>query len=507
MKKIVFYLWTFSMLVYLLSACQKNEKPTPTGEKIQEIQAVLLPSDTGIYIPITDGKFKLNRTILEHHPELFDTAAGTLSRRAPRPTDLLRGNNRVSAGRNGKVGTQYEFYSGYTRSKVPTDWYFTRNGVRIAYLGTTSGLYATLAFNAPMDCGAYYDVEVDQQVWDPVTLSYITVTDFSEDSCWGYNDQHITGLGNEGSGADVVVYDINNNGIKDILFMAHDNPSGPNYYKYYIHFDVNNNGQPTSVSTTKIIAAGQSEVSGSGACIADIDRNGIPDLLLMCYDETVGTNTFVYKIGWNLNSSGDATSWSSNINVAGISAFGKGAKAALADIDKNGVLDIILMCADLPASGTGDLRYKIGWNLSSSGTTSTWTGPYYFTIGNIQYDFGLKLVDINNDGNLWMAIYSVINSAAPYGTSTNIDYKQISTSGTLTGVYKNATSYIYPMGASLQGTGMALDDLDGDGVRDLIMMTYDNPTGLNFFRYYTLFGFDIAPGVVGYEAKRAACTY
>ena len=40
---------------------------------------------------------------------------------------------------------------------------------------------------------------------------------------------------------------------------------------------------------------------GAGLAIADINRNGVPDMVLMAYDGPARANNFRYKIGWDVN--------------------------------------------------------------------------------------------------------------------------------------------------------------------------------------------------------------
>jgi len=174
------------------------------------------------------------------------------------------------------------------------------------------------------------------------------------------------GVGDKGEGAGVALADLNGNGILDIVFMANDPGSSLNEFRWYVGYDLGTNGEPTTVSTVQSIAGLGNSAQGGGIALGDIDRNGTLDILLMHYDVGNPTNEFRYKIGWNINSQAAPTSWSNSIPpVAGLGNEAFGANVALADLDGNGVLDIALIHRDL----NQQLRYKIGSNLSTSGTT------------------------------------------------------------------------------------------------------------------------------------------
>ncbi len=39
------------------------------------------------------------------------------------------------------------------------------------------------------------------------------------------------------------------------------------------------------------------------------------------------------------------------------------------------------------------------------------------------------------------------------------------------------------VGSDAQGADLAIYDINGDGKQDMVLMAYDNPVGLNYFRY------------------------
>jgi hypothetical protein len=190
---------------------------------------------------------------------------------------------------------------------------------------------------------------------------------------WTANYTVVPGVGNEGQGAGIALYDINRNGILDMVLMAYDNPVGANTFRYKIGWDLSTAGVAASWSTNMQISGLGSEAQGAGVSIGDIDRNGTPDFVFMAYD-----GSFRYKIGWNFGTNGIAASWSGSRTAGGVDKA-EGADVVLADIDLNGKLDLVMMAYN--DSEWNNFRYKVGWNLQTDGTTTNWSR--YFVLKGV----------------------------------------------------------------------------------------------------------------------------
>ncbi|MBI2916501.1 MAG: VCBS repeat-containing protein, partial [Chloroflexi bacterium] len=123
-----------------------------------------------------------------------------------------------------------------------------------------------------------------------------------------------SGMGDQHDGGGVAIADIDGNGTLDLLVMAIDDPSGANEFRFYVGWDLNKDtGVPASWSektTFKPSGMGDSH-QGGGVAIADIDGNGSLDLLLMAIDDPVGQNVFRFYVGRDLNKvTGVPASWS-----------------------------------------------------------------------------------------------------------------------------------------------------------------------------------------------------
>jgi hypothetical protein len=148
-----------------------------------------------------------------------------------------------------------------------------------------------------------------------------------------------------------------------MILIANDAHSGANELRYKVLFDLN----PTSDDFTSQSGIFNITDLGIGAerasdMLVNLDNTPSLELVLMAYGAPSGQNQFRYKIGSNLNSTGTATRWSSNITIAGVLNVAQGAGIAFANLDANPRPEIILMAADSPSS-QNQYRYTLMFNL------------------------------------------------------------------------------------------------------------------------------------------------
>ena len=111
---------------------------------------------------------------------------------------------------------------------------------------------------------------------------------------------------------------------------------------------------------------------GAGVAIADISGNGQPDLLVFRVDAVPDRqNAGYYRIGWDIDAAGRVTGWSPWLAVPDwFPWFNAGADVTVADVDGDGVLDLVVLMVDGPA-GRNQGYYRSG-PLNADGTVTTW---------------------------------------------------------------------------------------------------------------------------------------
>ena len=106
---------------------------------------------------------------------------------------------------------------------------------------------------------------------------------------------------------------------------------------------------------------------GGGISAGDIDGNGTLDLIALHIDNPSGGNRGYYRIGWDVDSAGTVSSWTDPHPIPGwFGAESQGGGISAGDIDGNGTLDLIALHIDHPSGGNHGY-YRIGWNVDSAG--------------------------------------------------------------------------------------------------------------------------------------------
>jgi hypothetical protein len=251
-------------------------------------------------------------------------------------------------------------------------------------------------------------------------------------------------------------------------------PEGDRFY-YKVAWNLDNTGKAASWSKTFYGPSCGTAQSGGGADIADIDGNGIPDLLVMSVDNPEKSNSFWYYIGWNMGTGGQVTSWSPKIQVNGLGWDNSGGGAALGDIDKNGLQDVVLMGID-NTSTNNSFWYTIGRNLNQSGVAVSWS-PMITAPPNLGWDTaggGAALADVNGNGKADLILTGIDSpkGANPFWCYIGWD---IDINGNVTGW---SAKFIGPSPGNITcGGGTAVADINKNGIPDLLLMSVDDPYG------------------------------
>jgi len=236
----------------------------------------------------------------------------------------------------------------------------------------------------------------------------------------------IPGLGHEDQAGGAAVADLDGNGVPDLIFMALDNPPQANNAWYQVLYNVDDLGIPAGRSIMHSVGGFGYESQGGGCAVTDLNRNGLPDLILMAVDNPPHANSFFYRVAFDLGSSGAYSSLSPTYGVEGVGDEASGGGLAVADLDQNGIPDLLFMAIDNPP-GPNQFRYRIAYNVGRDGDYSSLSGLL-----------------------------------APAGS----------------------------IGNDCQGGGAAFTDIDGDAHPDLVLLAVDNPPGENRFWYQVLYDLD-----------------
>jgi hypothetical protein len=179
------------------------------------------------------------------------------------------------------------------------------------------------------------------------------------------------GVGMPLQGVGATIGMVNNNSKADLLLLGLNNPPEQNRFQYRILWDIDPAGASAGPPSAPQSVPGLGwEAQGAGIAMTELDGNARPELLVMAYDNPPGDNEFRYRVGWNLDGTGKAASWSAPIAIPG---FGNpasnlsGAGIATGFVDGNAQPDMLLTAVG-PAT-----KYKIGFNIDSYGNPVVWS--------------------------------------------------------------------------------------------------------------------------------------
>ncbi len=237
------------------------------------------------------------------------------------------------------------------------------------------------------------------------------------------------------------------------------------------------------------------------------------DMVMMSYDDPEGSNSFRYRVGWDVNAHGRAQSWSGIHQVAGLGWKGEGAGATLGNLDNNPRPDMMLMAID-PGGAHKTFRYRIAWNLDAAGKPSA-VGPATVldtrklppvSFNSASAAFGqmdsdprpdVILVGLTNEAESQASRFKYLigyNFNSNGYASSWSDIKQYDNIDAVPVEHDLGDFFKYYNEA--EGMGVDIADLNGNGIPDLVLtshLAYENFLSIyNGFNYFI--GWDLVDG-------------
>ncbi|OJT27028.1 hypothetical protein BO221_03245 [Archangium sp. Cb G35] len=320
---------------------------------------------------------------------------------------------------------------------------------------------------------------------ETIRTIYDGVTEFSNVSGWW-------GTANAGGG--VAITQLDGDSRPDMIVFHVDDPSEGNNGYYRIGWNIDlvtySNGagskyRPTSWSGFMSIGGWWGKyTSGAGIAVGDINGNGRPDLVVVHVDNPDGADSTHYRIGWDLTASGTVSSWSGPYGFAGgfHGSRTQGADVALHDINGNGRPDLVVGTVD-DASGENTIYYAVGWDLSTSGGISSYSGTHAKSgwVGSVTSDMGLDIADMDGNGRPDLVISWV---DAPSGDDAHVyqvGYDLSASTGAVSSGWSGSGSSVTTartlnarLGESTHGADVAVHDFNNDGSKDLVSFHIDH---------------------------------
>ena len=227
--------------------------------------------------------------------------------------------------------------------------------------------------------------------------------------------------------------------------------------------------------------------NGGAITYGDVDRDGRLDVVLASTEDSAQGQRFVHAVQKSVDGSGRPTGASSSFAFNGAFSFTAGQNEsgvgiALADLDNNGALELIIGMV-YPKAATHDFEWRIGWNLQNDGAVSSWGPTRVVPMGDVRSQgAGLAVGDFQSNGrpDLVLAYYE-----NPTTSPANVYRYKILLDLNTTGVPGSETAWLSTpgQGHDAEGADVAVTNLDADPAPELILACNDAPSGPNEIRW------------------------
>jgi hypothetical protein len=181
--------------------------------------------------------------------------------------------------------------------------------------------------------------------------------------------------------------DIDGDGSTDLILLQASAQTASTDIAYRIARGLDPCGVPASFSPDDALPAGSAVptgVIGAGVAAADLDGDGARELIVF-HLESGGNSRGSYRVGWKLDPTGKADHWTADVNVPGppvtrrtIPTQRLGGSMTLARLDASGKPDMIVLIAERQTTlfHATSLYYVVGSGLDATGQVSgAWGNP------------------------------------------------------------------------------------------------------------------------------------
>ena len=286
----------------------------------------------------------------------------------------------------------------------------------------------------------------------------------------------------ENQGCGVAIADLSNSGQKDLIVFMIDAPPGQNRGLVRIGRNVNPTGQVMGTWTPWIDIPDwfSWENQGGGIAVGDVDKDGKADLVVFMIDNGPAQNQGYYRVGKRLDADGNIKGgWGPWIPIPDwFSSENQYGSIAVADLDGDGTLELLVIMVDNPAQQNRGL-YRIGRKLDGNGAvTGGWTPwtdvPDWFSWEN--QGAGIAVVDLEGTGGHDLIVFMIDNAIDQNQAFYKIG-KGIDIEGTPVGgwsLWRGAPAWF-----SWENQGGTIATMRSDGQPAMVVMMVDNPPGQN----------------------------
>lgn len=220
------------------------------------------------------------------------------------------------------------------------------------------------------------------------------------------------------------------------------------------------------------------EQQGAGIALFDLDRSEQPSLLVLRVDHADDKNRGYYRVGKYLQTDGTmAGGWSDAIRIPDIFGTQcLGASIAVADLNRNGRPDLLVF-AVIRAGEKQEGWCRVGRNLGNDGrVTGGWGDPVLVPgdFGNESSCPAIALADLDGNGQYDLLVFSMEHREDGKNYGSYRVGKRLDRNGQIMGGWGATLEIPGSFGTQSHGASVAVADLKKNGRLDLLVLTIEH---------------------------------